>query len=89
MQQESLNVLSVFERCEDLFWGESPVKCNQYWKVFVFPILTKLRTHCKEYKDCQNAFNDTCYIRKNIKYSLDTKPVSVLILEDLSMIPLC
>lgn len=27
---------SVFERCEDLFWGECAVKCNQYWIVFHF-----------------------------------------------------
>lgn len=56
-------------------------------KSSIFPILRKLKTHCTEYKDWGNAFNDTLYIRKNIKYSLDAKPVSVLILEDLSMIP--
>lgn len=77
MQQESLNVLSVFERFSST--GKSSI----------FPILRKLRTPCTEYKDWGNAFNDTFYIRKNIKYSLDAKPVSVLILEDLSMIPLC
>lgn len=92
IQWESLNVLSI--------WGDMRICSGEKVlsnvistrKSSLFPILRKLRTHCKEpceYKDWRNAFNEIFYIRKNMKFSLDAKPVSVLILEDLPMIPVC
>lgn len=83
-----MNVLSVSKKHEDLSQRESPVECHQSWKV-IFPHSLgngEFTADTCEYKDQGNALNNTSYIRKNTKFSLDAKLVSALILKNPSVI---
>lgn len=47
----------------------------------IFASLQRITADTYEYKDQGNALTNTSYIRKNTKFSLDAKVVSVLILK--------